>query len=83
MAAIQDHAKMRDLFMELLIELPCGLGSGAGQGAARKEDSIAARREAVPGKEPGTAAAFIFEDGSITLGREFILGHDLPAHLQK
>ena len=31
MAAIQDHAKMRDLFMELLIELPCGLGSGAGQ----------------------------------------------------
>jgi hypothetical protein len=83
MAAIQDHAEMRDLFFKMLIDLPRRLWSGAGQGASRKEDSIAASWQTVPGKETGAAAAFIFEDGSIMFRREFVVGHDLTAHLQK
>jgi len=63
MAAIQDHAEMWDVFLELLIDRPGGLGSGAGEGAAREKDGVAASRQAVPGKEPGTAAPFVFEDG--------------------
>ncbi len=83
MTAIQDHAQMGDLFIELLIDLPGGLGSGARQGAARKKDSMTSSRQAVAGKEPRTAAAFVSEDIRITPGREFAAGHNLTAHLQK
>jgi hypothetical protein len=81
--AIQDHAKMRNALFELLIDRPGGLGSGAGQGAAWEKDGVAVCRQAVPGKEPGTAALLVFEDGAVTPHWEFFVGHDLTAHLQK
>lgn len=83
MAAIQDYAKMWDGLLELLIDRPGGLGSGAGQGAAREKDGVAASRQAIPGKEPRAAAPFVFEDGVIAPGWKFVAGHDLTAHLQK
>ena len=74
---------MRDVLLELLIDRPGGLGSGAGQGTAREKDGVAASRQTVPGKEPGTTAPFVFEDGVIAPGWNLVGGHGLTAHLQK
>lgn len=83
LTAVQDHAEMWDLFMELLIELPGGFWSGAGQRAPREKNGVAARRQAIPGQETGAAAAFVFEDGTVRFQRELVAVYDLTAHLQK